>query len=85
MTAHYAPAAPSERALREAVRDCGYHCRGEMLPDHQFRFAEPGPHAAHARHAAQPGAMDDVAPDMGHGAGMDMAGMVRGMRNRCIV
>jgi len=29
--------------------------------------------------------MDDMAHDMGHGAGMDMAGMVRDMRNRFLV
>ena len=85
VTVHYDGAVTSEAALREAVRECGYHCRGEMLPDHQCRFAEPDAHAAHAKHAAQPGARDEMAHDMGHGAGMDMAGMVRDMRNRFIV
>ena len=85
VTVHYDPVTTSEPDLRQAVRDCGYHCRGEMLPDHQCRFAEPDLHAAHATHAAQPGAMDDMAHDMGHSAGMDMAGMARDMRNRFIV
>jgi Cu2+-exporting ATPase len=85
VTVHYDAAATSEAALREAVRECGYHCRGEMQPDHQCRFAEPDPRAAHAKHAAQPGAKDEMAHDMGHGAGMDMAGMVRDMRNRFFV
>jgi P-type Cu2+ transporter len=85
VTVHYDGAVTSEPALRDAVRECGYHCRGEMQPDHQCKFAEPDPHAAHAKHAAQPGAMDDMAHDMGHGAGMDMAGMVRDMRNRFLV
>jgi P-type Cu2+ transporter len=85
VSVHYDGALTSELALREAVRECGYHCRGEMQPDHVCRFAEPDPHAAHAKHAAQPGAMDDMAHDMGHGAGMDMAGMVRDMRNRFMV
>ncbi len=85
ISVHYDAAVTSEAALREAVRECGYHCRGEMQPDHQCKLAEPDPRAAHAKHAAQPGAMADMAHDMGHGAGMDMAGMVRDMRNRFLV
>ena len=82
VTVHYDDSVTSEAALRDAIRECGYHCRGEVLPTHQCRFAEPDPRAAHAKHAAQPGAADEMAHDMGHGAGMDMAGMVRDMRNR---
>ena len=85
VTVHYDAAVTNEAALREAVRECGYHCRGEMQPDHVCKLAEPDPHAAHAKHAAQPGAMDEMAHEMGHGAGMDMAGMVRDMRNRFTV
>ena len=85
VSVHYDPALTSEAALREAVRNCGYHCRGEMVPTHVCRFVEPDPHAAHAKHAAQPGAKDEMAHEMGHGAGMDMAGMVRDMRSRFIV
>ncbi len=85
VTVHFDGAATSEAALQEAVRECGYHCRGEMQPDHVCRFAQPDLHAAHAKRAAQPGAQDDIAHDMGHGAGMDMAGMVRDMRNRFFV
>ncbi len=82
VSVHYDPAVTSEPVLREAVRECGYHCRGEMQPDHMCKLAEPD---AHAGHGAQPGAKDDMAHDMGHGAGMDMAGMVRDMRNRFLV
>jgi P-type Cu2+ transporter len=82
VSVHYDPAVTSEPVLREAVRDCGYHCRGEMQPDHLCKIAEP---AAHAGHGAQPGTKDEMAHDMGHGAGMDMGGMVRDMRNRFIV
>lgn len=85
VTVHYDAGATSESTLREAVRECGYHCRGEMQPDHLCPVAEPESHAAHGKHAAQPGAMDEMAHDMGHGADMDMAGMVRDMRNRFIV
>jgi Cu2+-exporting ATPase len=85
VSVHFDPSVTSEAALREEVRDCGYHCRGEMVPTHVCRFAEADPHAAHAKHAAQPGAKDEMAHEMGHGAGMDMAGMVRDMRNRFFV
>jgi Cu2+-exporting ATPase len=85
VSVHFDPSVTSEAALREEVRDCGYHCRGEMVPTHVCRFAEADPHAAHAKHAAQPGAKDEMAHEMGHGAGMDMAGMVRDMRRRFFV
>lgn len=55
VTVHYDAAMISEPQLREAVRECGYHCRGEVQPDHVCRVAEPDMHAAHAKHAAQPG------------------------------
>jgi Cu2+-exporting ATPase len=82
VTVHYDGAVTDEAALREAVRECGYHCRGEMQPDHVCKLEEPD---AHAGHAVQPGTRDEMAHDMGHGAGMDMAGMVRDMRNRFFV
>ena len=82
VSVHYDAAVISEAALREAVRECGYHCRGQMQPDHMCKLAEP---QAHAGHAAQPGTRDEMAHEMGHGAGMDMAGMVRDMRNRFLV
>jgi P-type Cu2+ transporter len=82
VSVHYEAAVTSEAVLRQTVRECGYHCRGEMQPDHVCKFAEP---QAHAGHAAQPGTKDEMAHEMGHGAGMDMAGMVRDMRNRFIV
>ena len=82
ITVHYDASVTSEEALRQAVRDCGYHCRGEMQPDHLCRLEEP---QAHAGHAAQPGMREEMAHEMGHGAGMDMAGMVRDMRTRFVV
>ncbi len=45
--------------------------------------ARPASHAEHAAHA--PAASREMAHEMGHGAGMDMAGMVRDMRNRFLV
>lgn len=87
-------------ALRKAIQDCGFHCRGEALPAHICVPAEPATHshqehATHEHDAAvhalvpeplQPRAEDhDMHVDMGHGAGADMQAMARDMRNRFIV
>ena len=74
----------TEAQLREAVRRCGHHCSGEVLPRHVCEPAAP-PEGVHAKHTVQPGAKDEMAHEMGHGSGMDMAGMVRDMRNRFLV
>ncbi|MBX4893249.1 heavy metal translocating P-type ATPase [Rhizobium bangladeshense] len=85
-------------AVVAAVSECGFHCRGEVVPRH---LCEPGsttvdpanPHApahrAHAMHGkshaaptAHEMAHDTMAHEMGHGPGMDMQAMVRDMRNR---
>jgi len=72
------------------VRDCGYGCTGRQLPHHVCKPDDDPPpaqavHAAHAGHAPERGTKDEMAHEMGHGAGMDMAGMVRDMRNRFLV
>lgn len=85
VTVHYDPARVDDASLRFAVRECGYHCRGEMLPTHQCRFDEAPQQGSHALHGAQPGAVQEMAHEMGHGAGMGMAGMVRDMRRRLLV
>ncbi|WP_064697800.1 heavy metal translocating P-type ATPase [Rhizobium aegyptiacum] len=83
-------------AVVAAVSECGFHCRGEVVPRH---LCEPGSttvdpanphapahHAMHGKsHAAPTGhemAHDTMAHEMGHGPGMDMQAMVRDMRNR---
>jgi Cu2+-exporting ATPase len=88
----YDEARVSPADLEQAVRDCGFHCRGEAVPRH---ICVPGedtvPH--HHRHApaketAAPAAAHaghgDMA-DMGHGPGMDMQAMARDMRNRFLI
>lgn len=85
VTVEFDPEVTSEAALREEVQNCGFHCRGQMLPSHVSPFSEPDLDTAHPRHASQPGAKDEMAHEMGHGAGMDMAVMVRDMRNRFVV
>jgi len=107
------------------IAECGYHCRGEVMPAH---LCEPGKsngtptvramehqgHAVplsptppavkppvgkvkaevpppdsgdHAGHKAEAMSADkaEMAQEMGHGAGKDIEGMVRDMRNRLLV
>ena len=72
--------------LQATVEECGYHCGGEALPAH---VCKPSGAAAgvrrevHAGHEAH--AMEEMAHEMGHGAGHDMQAMVRDMRNRFFV
>jgi Cu2+-exporting ATPase len=90
----YDEAVVSAAELEQAVRDCGFHCRGELVPQHvcgttgETVSHQPPAHTHH--HEAKSDAAtvhaghDDMA-DMGHGAGMDMAAMARDMRNRFLV
>jgi len=67
-TVTYDPARTTVEDLAGWVRDCGYHCRGESVPDHvcpppELITGEPGaaaappatPRAEHIGHAAQQG------------------------------
>ena len=86
----------SAAALRKIIIDCAFHCRGTPVPRHVCQLdagvvAEvPHPHRHDAAHKgghvvrAQP-MPDEMAHEMGHGAGMDMAAMARDMRNRFII
>ena len=87
-TVAYDEGRTSAEAIRQAIVECGFHCRGEVLPRH---ICEPGKtmrEAGHAHHEPKPakpamsGAHDAMAHEMGHGAGGDMQDMVRDMRNR---
>ncbi|HEY5011119.1 MAG TPA: heavy metal translocating P-type ATPase [Acidimicrobiia bacterium] len=93
-TVSFDPNRTSIRELRDWIRDCGYHCRGESVPSH---ICDPligsidvdghdptqskGEHAGHEE-AATPSPHEM----MGHGghAGMSMAGMVADMRRRFV-
>jgi P-type Cu2+ transporter len=92
-TVHYDEDRVTLDELTKRVIECGYHCRGEMVPAH---VCEPATHAhAHAHHVPAPAkagapldsahAMHDMMHDMGHGPGMSMQDMVRDMRNRFLV
>jgi len=90
----YDEAAVSAGELEQAVRDCGFHCRGELVPQHvcgttgETVSHQPPAHAHHREakpHAAAIHAGHDDMADMGHGAGMDMRAMAQDMRNRFLV
>lgn len=90
----YDEAAVSAGELEQAVRDCGFHCRGELVPQHvcgttgETVSHQPPAHAHHREakpHAAAAHAGHDDMADMGHGAGMDMRAMAQDMRNRFLV
>jgi Cu2+-exporting ATPase len=74
--------------LRQKVLSCGFRCRGSVTPRHVCKPEGAGPAevtAAQPRHQGHGGptpAQDEMAQEMGHGGGMDMADMVRDMRNR---
>ena len=100
-TVAYDEAKTTVETIRQQVEACGFHCRGESVPRHVCvpgSVAVPpshpkAPSAAHAGHAHQHSkAMAAAAPshdmmahEMGHGAGMDMQGMVKDMRNRFLI
>ena len=76
VTVHYDETAVGEEELRNTVEACGFHCAGEWVPNHVC-------HADHQMSGAEaPAGHDAMAHEMGHGGGMDMASMVRDMRNR---
>ena len=86
----------SAAALRKFIIDCGFHCRGTPVPRHLCEIhSDVVQDDPHAHHRAEPsdrkkdGAgrplRDEMAHEMGHGAGMDMAAIARDMRNRFII
>jgi Cu2+-exporting ATPase len=84
-TVTYDPALTSVAALRTWVEECGYHCAGQSVPGHVCDpLAEAVAPMAHDRAAAE---RADEAHGDGEGghAGMSMADMARGMRNRFVV
>ena len=87
----YDPAQTSVAELSGWVRDCGYHCAGQSVPEHLCDpMAEPGAitaavpaeHGAHEESGRS--AQEVMGPGGGHG-GMSMDDMVADMRNRFLV
>ena len=93
-TVTYDPARTTVGDLASWVRDCGYHCRGESVPDHLCPLPEiaEAPQVSHNGHdmamdmpgMAMGGSPAQVMGHGGHGE-MSMAGMVRDMRDRFLV
>ena len=78
-TVTYDPTTTDLTHLRDWVRECGYHCEGQSVPQHICDpMAQPD---ARDRHAASP---HEAMGHGGHGE-MSMADMVRDMRNRFLV
>ena len=69
-TVHYDEATIKLDAICQRVLECGYHCRGELVP-------------AHVCDAADHRAVGDA--HAGHAGGMSMQGMTDDMRNRFLV
>ncbi|MDO8249594.1 MAG: heavy metal translocating P-type ATPase [Rhodoferax sp.] len=86
-TVHYDESRITLEAIRQRVIDCGYHCRGELVPAHVC--APAGHKAAGEAHAGAGDASSDqkadMMHDMGHAPGMSMQDMARDMRNRFLV
>ena len=87
VTVDYDPSQTSIDALRREISACGFHCGGLAMPQHLCPH-DKSEHARHRGHApvkADASAHDEMAHEMGHGAGMDMAQMAHDMRNRFLV
>jgi P-type Cu2+ transporter len=89
-TVTFDPAETTLTELRDWVRDCGYHCAGESVPEHVCdpMMGADHDHAVHAAPSADTegphGVPDEIMGHGGHGE-MSMADMVRDMRNRFLV
>jgi Cu2+-exporting ATPase len=70
----YNPAEIDLPTIQAVVKDCGYHCSGEVVPKHVCDSDGTTP--------ARSAKTDQMATEMGHGSGLDMGAMVRDMRNR---
>jgi Cu2+-exporting ATPase len=77
-TVAYDPTRTSVAELRDWVRDCGFHCAGQVVPGH---VCDP---MSEASVPAEDVGHEDMAGHGGH-AGMSMAAMVADMRRRFLV
>ncbi len=95
-TVTYDERVTSLAAIKAWIRECGFHCSGQITPRHVCTPEDPPPeavavaprevhggaHGAQAPARPEPHAAHTQYAEMGHGAGMDMQTMVRDMRNR---
>jgi Cu2+-exporting ATPase len=82
-TVTYDPTRTDLTRLRDWVRECGYHCEGQSVPEH---ICDPMVEA-HAGHAAGEAPATSPHEAMGHGghSATSMDDMVRDMRNRFLL
>ena len=84
-TVSFDPTQTTLANIEARIRECGYHCGGEMLPAHLCAAAPTMPESEHS-HVKRQGKAgpehDEMAHEMGHGAGMDAHAMANDMRNR---
>ncbi len=68
VTVAYDPTVTTVAALTARVRECGYHCAGQSVPDHLCDpAAEPGhPGEPHQHHGSHPGHPTTTAPSGHH-------------------
>ena len=101
VTVDYDETLTTPATIRALIEGCGFHCRGRPVPKHVCVAGSTMPPAEAPAHPAAPdmenhgrhpparssarSARDEVAHEMGHGAGMDMAAMARDMRNRFVI
>ena len=89
VTVDYDETVTTTEKLRRKLNSCGFRCRGRVTPRHVCEPSTASPpgapqpaRPAHEGHGGPTPARDEMAHEMGHGSGMDMADMVRDMRNR---
>lgn len=97
VTLEYDPGQTDADHLKRLIESCGFRCRGGVMPTHICARPEPvrakgakSPSKSVPKAAGEPAdhshggmaAKDEMAHEMGHGAGSDMNAMVRDMRNR---
>ena len=93
-TVHFDQAQTSLQAIRQRIIDCGYHCRGELVPAHVCdplaqrttgdAHAGHAAHAGHEMHGAHAGHSDSSAQpmsDMMHDMGHAPGMSMEGMAN----
>ena len=89
VTVDYDETVTTVEKLQRKLNSCGFRCRGSVTPRHVCEPSTALPpgapqsaRPAHEGHGGPTPAQDEMAHEMGHGSGMDMADMVRDMRNR---
>jgi len=85
-TVIYDPTRTSVADLAAWIRDCGYHCAGQSVPQHLCDpTVERRPHGADDQQEHASRTPQEAMGHGGHHAGMSMDDMVRDMRNRFLL